>query len=192
MKGRKVFEGIRLFATDESLLKIIGNPEKTVGQWNKMLKKELTQDTAICHAMKSWVRKKDIYVKCVVGDVLAIEIWFHSDLNMPGAHEPRMMYVNATGLDMIFQRMRKAKGRELQTFAEEYNKNYHEAYQAAVLIIGWLQRTPDKKKKYTARREWRRLMKCHTPEKQNEIISIILQNIQDSEARNELLSWRKL
>jgi hypothetical protein len=190
MKGRKVFEGIRLFATEKPLFKVIGCSEKTQGQWQRILAKELKQENVFSAAIGSWILKKHVFVKWVVGDVVGIEIWMHDTSSITSAHSPKIMYVNATGLDLIFDNMRQHRGRELEIFAESYNKNFHEAYQAAVLIIGWIQRTDDKKKKYQARREWRKLMKCHTEEKQREIISIICETIQDSEAKNELLSWR--
>jgi hypothetical protein len=190
MKGRKVFEGIRLFATEKPLFKVIGCSEKTQGQWQRILAKELKQEDVFSAAIGAWIFKKHIFVKWVVGDVIGLEIWMHDEPNLNSDHSPKIMYVNATGLDLILDNMRQHRGRELEIFAESYNKNFHEAYQAAVLIIGWIQRTDDKKKKYQARREWRKLMKCHTEEKQREIISIICGTIQDSDAKNELLSWR--
>jgi hypothetical protein len=191
MKGRKVFEGIRLFSDEKPLFKVIECPEKTQGQWQRILERELKQEDVFSAAIGAWIFKKHIFVKWVVGDVIGLEIWMHDEPNLNSAHSPKIMYVNATGLDLILDNMRQHRGRELEIFAESYNKNFHEAYQAAVLIIGWIQRTDDKKKKYNARREWRKLMKCHAEEKQREIISIICETIQDSVAKNELLSWRK-
>lgn len=192
MVGNRVFERM---ATGP-LLQNIKSPIRSITMWNRLLQKELKQDVCECRAMDCWIRRKDIKVRWVVGDVLGIEIFKHGDMDFikydTGNHTPAMMYVNATGLDLIITRMRERKGKELLTFANEFNKNFHEAWQAAVLITGFIDRTEKKKLLYDARTEWRKLMKAHTLEKQREILSKIEETIAPTAARETLLSWRKM
>lgn len=190
MAAPNVFSQIAL--TDQPLFKVVERPIRSALMWNRILQRELKQDTVECRALDCWIKKTNIKVKWVVGDVLGIEIWLHSDLESPGEHTPMIMYINATGLDLIFDRMRENKGSELLTFANQINKNFHQAYQAAILIVGFIDRAEKKKLIYNARCEWRKLMKSHTEEKQIEIIEKIKETIADSEARKTLLSWRKL
>lgn len=180
----KVFESIRIFG-DAPIYNVIGSADKTVGQWNRLIQRELKQDIVWHRAMGSSFVKSDIVVRWVIGDVLCIE----TSKPEPNNGDITLMYINAAAMDCLIQKMRENKGHEFYTFVDAIRKNYYDAYGAAVLILGFIQRHPSKKKLFDARTGWRKLLRYIDVDERRETIRKIDETIPESPEKKTLLSW---
>jgi hypothetical protein len=136
MKDR-VFESVRIFG-DAQLFKVIGRADRTVDSWNRLLQRELTQDFVFHVPLNRKFKKSEIKVIWVVGDVLCIQTSCTDGIRT-------MMYINAASLDCLFASMRERKGKQFATFLDAIRKNYYDEYGAAILVIGFIRRNPEKK-----------------------------------------------